>query len=265
MDELTAHRGSAADYDDFVRLHAELEVEDPVPDRAAWVKELAPHALFLSRRGRNLAYAIAQSWGQEAHLSQVAVDPAARRRGVGRALLLALAGRLAEQGCERIRLNVKVGNDPAIRLYACLGLEVHHRSAVLRLPWSTTERLPRAGFEVGAPDPAQDVELERRFDLIAGQIARWREQGDRLFLVGAGEGLARYVAGLGSMPFRPAGLRMARALLEAMRPWAPPASTHLQVVVEGDDDLASGLRDAGGTLLFQVLHMRGPLPRRDAT
>ena len=265
MDELTARVGSAADYEDFVRLHAELHVPDPVPDRAAWAERLAPDALFLATDGGNVAYALAHRYGAVAHVVHVVVDPAFRGRGVGRRLFLMLGERLRAAGCEEVRLNVKVGNEPAIRLYAGLGLEVHHRSAVLRLPWSVVDRLPRRDLpSVRAPAPGEDEVLERRFDLVAGQIAAWRGQGHRLLVAGEGQGFARFVPGTGAMPFRPGRLPGARALLEAMRPHAPPASTHVQVVVEGDDDLAAALRDAGGTLLFEVLNMRGPVPRGDA-
>ncbi len=263
MYELSAHEGTAADYDDFARLFALLEIDDPVPPPEIWARELAPNAIFLRSRGRNVAYAVALRFGTEAHLLHVAVDTAARRRGVGRRLLLAAAERMRAQGCTAMRLNVKVGNDPAIRLYARTGLEVHHRSAVLRLPWSALVRLPaRSEVTVRAPLPAEDAALEARHDLMTGQLRAWRELGQGMLVAerdGAHVGFARHTA-VGAMPFRAERAAAARALLEAIRPHAPPAATHVQLVIEAQDDLAADLRDAGAVLLFDLFHMRGPVP-----
>jgi GNAT superfamily N-acetyltransferase len=53
----------------------------------------------------------------------VAVTPRDRRRGVGRALLDALAARAAEHGYDRLALNVHIRN-PAVRLYSRAGFVV---------------------------------------------------------------------------------------------------------------------------------------------
>ena len=58
----------------------------------------------------------------------------------------------------------------------------------------------------------------------------------------------------------PETLAAARALLEAIRPHVPQAASHVQLVIEGQDDLTLALRDAGAVLLFEIFHMRGPLP-----
>jgi len=263
MDELCAHPGTVADYDDYVRLFAQLQIDDPIPARETWARELAPHAIFLSRGGRNVAYAVALPFGSEAHLLHVVVDQPERGRGVGRRLLLHVGERLRGQGCEAVRLNVKVGNEPAIRLYASMGFDVHHRSAVVRLPWSALQRMGASdGVAVRVPGAADDEGIERRHDLVEGQLRAWRERGHGLLLAeraGRDAGFARHTV-VGAMPFRAQGLAPARALLEAIRPHAPPAATHVQLVLEGQDDLAAALRDAGAVLLFEIFHMRGPVP-----
>ena len=53
----------------------------------------------------------------EGFITNVAVAPAARRRGVARALLAALAAYGREHSLYRITLEVRVGNIPARRLY----------------------------------------------------------------------------------------------------------------------------------------------------
>lgn len=263
MAELSARVGTIADYDEYVRLFAQLQIDDPIPSPDDWARDLAPHAIFLAQGDRTVAYAVAQPFGDEAHLLHVVVDGPMRGRGVGRELLLSVGERLRARGCNAVRLNVKVGNEPAIRLYASLGLDVHHRSAVIRLPWSSVARLGASdGVHVRTPAADEDETLGRRHDLIAGQVRSWRERGHGLVVAeraGRDVGFARYSV-VGAMPFRAQGPAPARALLEAIRPHAPPAASHIQVVVEGQDDLAATLRDAGGVLLFEIFHMRGPVP-----
>ena len=57
----------------------------------------------------------------EGFITNVAVYPAARRRGVARALLAELAAYGASHGLYRITLEVRVSNTPAITLYEGVG------------------------------------------------------------------------------------------------------------------------------------------------
>lgn len=62
-----------------------------------------------------------------AHVRQIqglAVDPGARRRGVGQALIEAACGRARRQGAVRITLRVLGHNEPARELYAAAGFAV---------------------------------------------------------------------------------------------------------------------------------------------
>ncbi|MDA8389330.1 MAG: N-acetyltransferase [Gammaproteobacteria bacterium] len=57
-------------------------------------------------------------WGR---LYSLAVDPAHREKGIGRALVLAGLDWLAAHHIDQCRAEVKAGNEPARRLYASLG------------------------------------------------------------------------------------------------------------------------------------------------
>ena len=60
----------------------------------------------------------------EGEITNVAVAPAARRRGIARALLTELKQQLACRNVAQIVLEVRVSNEPAIRLYEQMGFSV---------------------------------------------------------------------------------------------------------------------------------------------
>ena len=68
-----------------------------------------------------LGYVGSQTCFEDADILNVAVVPAARRRGIAAALMRELEVRLAPKGVERITLEVRASNIPAIRLYEGLG------------------------------------------------------------------------------------------------------------------------------------------------
>ena len=99
-------------------------------DEAAIREELEnPLALWLVAEGETgedgvkpvLGYVGSQSCFEDADVLNVAVVPAARRRGIAAALMTELETRLAPKGVERITLEVRASNLPAIRLYEGLG------------------------------------------------------------------------------------------------------------------------------------------------
>lgn len=72
--------------------------------------------------------AIARAAGGEAELLTLAVAPAARRRGLGRALVGTVLAEAAGRGAARLFLEVKADNAPAIALYRAAGcIEVGRR------------------------------------------------------------------------------------------------------------------------------------------
>jgi ribosomal protein S18 acetylase RimI-like enzyme len=64
----------------------------------------------------------------------LAVDPALRRQGLGRALLLGALRRFAGAGLTEGRLDVAADNPPAVALYASVGMSVAQRTHVFEKP-----------------------------------------------------------------------------------------------------------------------------------
>lgn len=91
------------------------------------------------RRGHLAAFPEVQDWGS-LYLSALAVEPAHRRKGIGRALLAGALAEAAAAGFPRLSLHVWDDNRPAAALYAAAGFR---RLAPLAIPWHA--RLPHRG------------------------------------------------------------------------------------------------------------------------
>ncbi|MEJ5913750.1 N-acetyltransferase [Pseudokineococcus sp. 1T1Z-3] len=91
------------------------------PGRAYWVVREAPATQ--EEDGRLLGYAGAAAAGPDADVQTVAVDPCARGRGLGDALLSACEVHAAHAGSTALLLEVEAGNEPAQRLYRRHGFE----------------------------------------------------------------------------------------------------------------------------------------------
>ena len=70
-----------------------------------------------------LGYAWFQTVLDEGYVGSIAVAPTRRRRGVGRALTLAMLERARERGAAFLTLEVREGNLPARRLYESCGFQ----------------------------------------------------------------------------------------------------------------------------------------------
>jgi len=66
-------------------------------------------------------FILARAAGGEAEILTLAVSPAARRQGIGRALILAAAVHAQKLGADTLFLEVATGNEAARRLYAGVG------------------------------------------------------------------------------------------------------------------------------------------------
>jgi ribosomal protein S18 acetylase RimI-like enzyme len=166
------------DYPVFVRMWDELRTDQPVFDVDLWDEKYREHTLlFETDDGEIVAYALTVPLGARGDIRQIVVDPRWRGRGVGRALLAAVADKLRAQGCSDWRLEVRADNEAAIALYRRVGMDTIGELFTLRMSSDAAERFAatRSGrLRVEPVTPADDPVLERHFDLGAGQLARWR-------------------------------------------------------------------------------------------
>lgn len=84
-------------------------------------KEFDPELVFIAMEGAEVV-GMAQCW-TSAFVKDLAVHPRARRRGVGRALMLAAFHAFAERGANHVDLKVREENTAAIALYTSLRMQ----------------------------------------------------------------------------------------------------------------------------------------------
>jgi ribosomal protein S18 acetylase RimI-like enzyme len=266
---LAIRPAAAADYDLFSRLFPELAVDDPIPDRERWQKEIEPGTLVIEDEpGRGAGYAFVHVLAGVGYVRHIVVDPSRRRAGIGRALLLGVARRLREAGCGRWCLNVKPENEAAIALYQGLGMAIQHRATALRFDWSLVDTLPRAPGTIVRPvGPEDDEALEVAFGLSPGQLALGRKQAGRVLFALADQargdalGVAIFDPAFpGASPFRVARPELAVELLAALRPHALPPLPYMQLIAENDAGLARLLVERGAKVRFEMLHLSGIVP-----
>jgi len=95
------------------------------------------HALLADIDGRSVGLALYMftfsTWTSVngIHLEDLYVEPAARRGGVGRALMSALADIARERGCGRFQWYVLRSNDTARRFYESLGAAIETDWAIM--------------------------------------------------------------------------------------------------------------------------------------
>ncbi len=83
------------------------------------------YVFILRFPGRDIA-AFCSCWivADELHINTMAVDPAHRRRGLGRRLMSHVMSEAARRGAVRATLEVRASNVPARQLYESLGFRV---------------------------------------------------------------------------------------------------------------------------------------------
>jgi GNAT superfamily N-acetyltransferase len=257
-----------ADYPAFARLVPELAVPDPTPSAECFARTIAPDALVLRDGDEILGYLWARPRGDRLHVVHVVTDPAHRGLGVGRALMLAIADRGRAAGFRRWMLNVKPENVAARALYERCGMRVAFASVAMHIAWTDVARMAAPTGIVARPLPsADDGRFEDALALVRGELASQRLLEGRV-LVGAEDaagavGLAAFDPGHpGAGLFRVRAPEHARALLDAIRPYALPIYDHLHVLVEGDPALEATLAAAGATVVMPMLRMEGEIPDR---
>ncbi len=262
--ELAIRPASGGDYAAFASLFPELGVDDPVPPRQIWESVLAPYTLVAVAGEDVVGYCFFQEYEDTGYVRHLVVAPRAQRRGVGRALMQDVAGRLRKNGKRFWRLNVKVDNHAALALYQGMGMNVQYPATSLRLPWTALESIPSGTAVTRELAPARDSILEGLFDLPRGQLAYARRQGRLLLEAVSGSdqtptGVAVFDASYpGAFPFRVVETDAVAPLLTAIRAHVPEHKV-VNLVAEDDARLSAMLIAAGATVRAEILHLKGQL------
>ncbi len=256
---------TADDYAAFAGLAPQVGSGDPTPAADVWTSSMLPGSRVATLGGQVVGYCYFQEYADSGYVRNVVVDQAARRRGVGRALMNAVAQHLRARGKTTWRLNVKPDNVAAIALYTDLGLRAAYTAKAFRLPWQCALGLPSYGAAVRAVDADRDADLEDAFALPRGQLTRSRQMGRTIFEARPADatsptlGLADFNPRFpGAFPFRVVDPRVARDLLTAMRVLVPNDEV-VNLSTENDEALAALLLQVGAILRMEILHMVGPL------
>jgi GNAT superfamily N-acetyltransferase len=141
----------------FIRELAEYEREPDAVEltldtlRAQLSSAAPPFECVLACRGDEplgfaLFFASYSTWRGRAgiYLEDLYVTPAARGSGIGRALLVHLAGLAVARGCGRLEWSVLDWNAPAIAFYRSLGAVARDEWTVFRLTGAALEELAAA-------------------------------------------------------------------------------------------------------------------------
>jgi ribosomal protein S18 acetylase RimI-like enzyme len=249
-----------ADYSTFVRLFPELGVDDPILEERRFVRELVPSTLIAEGDTGAGGYAFFQLMDGTAYVRHLITAPEARRRGVGRALMSAIAERARAANCTTWCLNVKPDNVAAIALYESCGLRREHLSRALRINWSAVPVAEDATART--IEREDDARVEQTMGLRRGQLEISRKNGRVLLMLESNAeivGVASFEPEFpGAFPFRVARPELAWTLLHALRPHARHPFTN--VATEGQPEVAAALVAGGATVRLDTVHMSGPLP-----
>lgn len=262
----TIRPAAVDDYGAFARLFPELRIDDPTPSLEAWRDKLMPTTLVVEDADAIVGYLYYDLFAEEGHVRHLVVAPSHHGKRIGQRLMEHVASLMRGRGLTRWALNVKPDNASAIRLYERMGMRAVYTSQALRFAWELAGSLPSGtGLRPFVIDVVRDAEVEAASRLSPGQLATARRVPDNV-LVGVESDMGVVAAGVfaprfpGAYPFRAASPEAARVLLEALQPHALPELPYMQVVVEGQPELATALRAAGALLRLDIVHYKGAIP-----
>ena len=146
-----------SDIPTILRFIAELAAYERAPEEAISTPELLHEALFAVRpacecfigdidgapEGFALFFHNFSTWKgrRGVYLEDLYVTPAARGKGLGKALLARVARVAVERGCPRLEWNVLDWNEPALRFYRALGAEAMSEWTIHRVTGRALEKL----------------------------------------------------------------------------------------------------------------------------
>jgi GNAT superfamily N-acetyltransferase len=267
MPVATLRPATAADYDAYVALVAELGIPDPVPGRDRFVDAIMPRVtIACDAAGAVVGYTTWRPYGATAHLVNIAVTPRVRGQRVGEQLMEAVRAQATAAGCTRWYLNVKRDNAAAIRLYERCGLRVAFAATSLDVAWTVADALPRSPGVTGdlaAPD--EDAAIGARFGHTTDRMAWLRTAGRRTMVVARAAGAVVGFAAFdpthpGATPFNVASPDHAGDLFAACRPYALlDRFASIRITAEDAAALAAHLVAAGASVEYELLQLAAPL------
>ena len=256
---------TADDYPDFARLFPELAVVDPLPPLERFAKLIAPDAIFARDGDAVVGFGWSRPRGDQLYVVNIITDPAHRRRGVGRVLMQELARRGRAAGFRRWMLRVKPENLAARRLYEGCGMRGGMEGVQLRVAWADLVKLPNppASATTSLLAASEDARVESALGLHAGEFSATRGMPGRVFM-GAADGdvpvaCVAFDPGFSGAPLSAASPAYARAVLQALVPYAVPPQDGLFVFVENNPALESAFLSAGARVTMRLIRMEGDL------
>ncbi|PWT92520.1 MAG: ribosomal-protein-alanine N-acetyltransferase [Acidobacteria bacterium] len=113
---------------DQVRKIEKASFRSPWP-RSYFVQEInrnpISYSIVLRDPSKNVvAFCIAWIMNDVLHINNIATDPKCRKRGYAQTVLESMLDLGRSYGCIEVKLEVRVSNEPAIRLYERLGFQV---------------------------------------------------------------------------------------------------------------------------------------------
>jgi GNAT superfamily N-acetyltransferase len=135
---------------EYERARSEVEIDETMLATALFGKEPSLYArVAIDDEGEVIGMAMYfrsfSTWTGHPgiYLEDLYVRPEHRGKGVGKALLIALAKLAVETGCRRLEWSVLDWNEPAIAFYRSIGGRFQAVSATSSLSFSTGLRNPR--------------------------------------------------------------------------------------------------------------------------
>ena len=224
----------------FVPFHVD---ERAVLAMTKWFDLDVDASRIAARDGEPVGFGMLGVRGENAWIGGVGVVPAARRAGVGEALMRALHDEARARGVRRVWLEVIVENTGAVALYEKLGYELVQDVELWTLPGAEGARDGRevSPDEVRAQLPEKHEPWQRadetlaHYDDVRGLVT---ETGAMLFCVRSTAQLQQYAGD-------------PEPLLRALRTYKDVYLLNLPA----DDPAAAVLRDLGGTVTVRQHEM----------
>jgi hypothetical protein len=228
-----------------------------------FAERLLPSVVVVQHGNQPIGFASWRLYGGTMHVAQVVVDPDARRRGAGRALMADLQRRALAKGCTRWYLNVKADNAAAIALYQGFGLRIEQPGWALVADWTDLQRLRGStDTERFEPSHQEASDFARQHAIDPERLAQVRSRPAVVFVAQRALGkmcaFAAFDPGFpGIYPLAVTVPEHARGLFDALIPHA--RHPYVNIFVEGNAALATVLQAGGAKLQFATLRMGAAL------